>query len=358
VQMPSPAHARLALRLRRLRREQWPDVSLTQHDVARALSGSRSLGPAAVSSWESLTAPKVPPAERLMAYARFFATRRSIEDGPRLLDKKELTDDEKRVCRELEAELIALRDAALGGARSHPDVTIRRTWNFSDSGPVTIVCAQLPAEETGSLADRADPNYSELLSFADLDAMVELHGHLRAENPAMDVFFKAATKVAPDDLSGHLILLGGIAWNDITRRLLGRIALPVTQVSDPAVESGEIFVVTESGKRRKLLPGWAEDDPTELVEDVGMLARVPNPINTSRTLTVCNGIHSRGVYGAVRALTDAQLRDQNERYLFDSFGVHTPFAVLFRVQVIQGQTMTPDFMASDTVLYTWSRDQR
>ena len=55
-------------------------------------------------------------------------------------------------------------------------------------------------------------------------------------------------------------------------------------------------------------------------EDVGLLARVPNPLNTSRTLTICNGIHSRGVYGAVRTLTDTQLRDGNERYISTNFG--------------------------------------
>ena len=57
-----------------------------------------------------------------------------------------------------------------------------------------------------------------------------------------------------------------------------------------------------------------------LAEDVGLLARVPNPLNSSRTLTICNGIHSRGVYGAVRSLTDAQLRDANERYIAANFG--------------------------------------
>ena len=50
------------------------------------------------------------------------------------------------------------------------------------------------------LAEFDDPNYTELLSYADLDALVELHGHIRAENPAMDVFFKTAPNVVPDDL--------------------------------------------------------------------------------------------------------------------------------------------------------------
>ena len=77
-----------------------------------------------------------------------------------------------------------------------------------------MICAQLPKAETGSLANPADPNYTELPSYAHLDALVELHGHIRAENSSMGVFFKLSSNVVPDDLSGHVVLLGGIAWNE------------------------------------------------------------------------------------------------------------------------------------------------
>src|SRR5262249_34414132 len=162
----------------------------------------------------------------------------------------------------------------------------------------TLICAQLPKDQTGEMADPADPNFTELLSLADLDALVELHGHIRAENPLMDVFYKAAPNVLPDDLSGHVIVLGGIIWNDITQRLSEMTDLPVRQVTDSSVTSGEIFVATVDGSDRKFLPKWERN--RRLTEDVGLLARFPNPLNSSRTLTICNGIHSRGVLGAVR----------------------------------------------------------
>ena len=38
----------------------------------------------------------------------------------------------------------------------------------------------------------------------------------------------------------------------------------------------------------------------ELVADVAYVARLRNPFQFDRTLTICNGIHSRGVLGAVR----------------------------------------------------------
>src|SRR2546430_7455837 len=54
------------------------------------------------------------------------------------------------------------------------------------------------------------------------------------------LFFKLSSRVVPDDLSGHLVLLGGIGWNDITQRLSQMIHLPVQQIEDPEVKTGEI----------------------------------------------------------------------------------------------------------------------
>ncbi len=346
----SPSLLRLAQRLRSLRVRHWPDVRLTQDALARALGGEEPLSAATVSSWESSTTPKLAPRDRMIAYARFFATRRSVEGEPRLVPTDSLTEEESVAYEALEAELLGLHDAA-GKPSSAEMVAVRRSWHFSDKGPATLVCAQLPEVETGSLANPADPNYTELLSYADLDAVVELHGHIRAENPTMDVFYKAAPNVAPDDLSGHMILLGGIAWNDITKRLSEMTSLPVRQVADPSMASGDPFVADVGGEEKRFLPVWSSSDHTDLIEDVGLLARVPNPLNSSRTLTICNGIHSRGVLGAVRSLTDARLRDKNEQYISASFSNTESFVILMRVTVMKGQTMTPDFNIPGRVLF-------
>ncbi len=347
-----PGLLRLAQRLRDLRENRWPEVELTQAALAKALSGEGHLSSATVSSWENSGSPKLPPRGRLTAYARFFATHRSVEaDPPKLLPLDALTDEEQSAFKALEAELIRLRDGARNpSARS--DVVGTRSWYFSDSGPVTLICAQLPDEETCKLASPADPNYTELLSYADLDALVELHGHIRAENSTMDVFFKLSSSVAPDDLSGHVVLLGGIAWNDKTQRLSEMTSIPVRQVEIPEIKTGEIFELEQGGDIKRFLPTWGDDGRT-LIEDVGLIVRTPNPLNSNRSLTICNGIHSRGVLGAVRALTDARLRDSNEKFITENFANPSNFAMLMRVAVIAGQAMTPDFNAPNCVLYRW-----
>lgn len=348
-----PAQLQLAQRLRQLRQQHWPEAKLTQSKLAEALSADETVKSATVASWESPTAPKLPPESRLLAYARFFATRRSVEtEPPELPELETLSRDERAAYEQLEAELLTLRNAARKPSLGE-QVAVSRSWHFPDEGPATLVCGQLPPSEAGPLADPRNPNYTELLSYADLDALMELHGHVRAENPTMNVYFKTAANVTPDELSGHIILLGGIAWNQITARMFEMARLPVRQIADPSLESGEIFVAEIDGETRRFLPRWRDDGRTDFEEDVGLLARVSNPFNSGRTLTICNGIHSRGVFGAVRSLTDARLRDRNEQYILSNFGNAKEFVILMTVRVIEGRTMTPDFNSPGGVIRQW-----
>jgi len=348
-----PAAAKqLAQRLRSLRLQQWPDVRLTQEKLATAFNVEEPLTPVTVSSWESQSSPKLPPPHRLVAYARFFATPRSVAAEPKLLPLEEFTEDERAAFKELETELLELRRRAAGDP-DEEEPTASRSWRFNDHGRVTFICTKLPADLTGPLADPLNLNYTELQAYADLDALMELHGHIRAENPLMTVHFKIPSELERDDYTGHVILLGGVVWNDITKELSKMAGLPVRQVVDPKLPFGDPFVAEVDGKKQEFWPKWADEKHTVLAEDVGMLARVPNPLNSSRTLTICNGIHSRGVYGAVRTLTDAHLRDTNEQYISEHFGHSGSFAMLMSVKVIRNKIMTPDFSSDGVVLYQW-----
>jgi len=87
----APGQQALAQRLRELRNS-WPGVVVPQRQLAQALRVSVSL----VSSWESATTPALPSEDWLQAYALFFATRRSLEGEPHLLEQRELTPDEEK----------------------------------------------------------------------------------------------------------------------------------------------------------------------------------------------------------------------------------------------------------------------
>ena len=136
MQPAPPAALQLAQRLRQLR-QRWPEARLTQDKLAVAFSAEENLAAATVSSWESLKSPKLPPRHRLQAYARFFATPRSVEEEPTLFPLDELTPDEKRAYEKLETELLRLRRCGQRGiTRRRADVQPivafprRRSGNF------------------------------------------------------------------------------------------------------------------------------------------------------------------------------------------------------------------------------------
>lgn len=352
---PEPAVA-LARRLRELREQSW-ETPLTQRELARVFSGSVPL----ISSWESLRSPTVPPAERLLAYAAFFATPRSIERSPyRILTNEELTPDERARRDGLERELLEARGRAL---HQLDDPTVHRVpargpwdglggpWQFRDGKPVTLVCSERPRQHTEPLPtpDNPDLFYNSLYSYSDLDALMELYGHIRAVNPAISVGYRKANELQPDDYTTHLVLLGGIQWNVATRVLLGRSEVPVTQVSPPGGRA-EYQVKDDSGEVVSYRADYFEDD---LVTDVGHFFRTLNPFNHRRTVTICNGITSRGVLGMVRALTDERFWDRNGVYLKDGFTGWRSYSVLTRVRIVDGAVLTPDWTDPDTRLHEW-----
>jgi hypothetical protein len=339
----------LARALRELRESTSPDHELTQAQLAAALSSEGRVASATLSSWESTTNPKTPSVGRVSAYARFFCTKRSLEGEPHLIPEDQLTPDEIDRFRELESQLLELFNP--DGHSAH------RTFQFT-AGPVIVICPTAPTDVLSPLAHEQDPNFTKMQQYGDLDALIELFGHLRAENPSLQVFHRLTSDVVSDDFSSHVILLGGIGWNKVTRRFQSATSqVPITQTAVDDLQSGDIFRVEASSGERSFYPEYEDlGDGKELIADVGFVARLRNPFKVSRTLTICNGIHSRGVLGAVRCLTDARVREENEKYLADRFP-GGEFAILLRVPVVTNETLSPDLQNPSSRLYEWTPNQ-
>jgi hypothetical protein len=161
-----------------------------------------------------------------------------------------------------------------------------------------------------------------------------------------------APRLESDDLQSHLVLLGNMAVNQATRLIAEQVGLPVRRVETPEISDGEVFEV--DGDPVKHLGPIFADDPPRLVEDVGLFARTANPANVSRTLTICSGVFTRGVYGAVRCFTDSPARFDNYEYLASRFGSARTFGLLMKVQVFDHATATPDLTNPDIRLHEWS----
>jgi hypothetical protein len=350
------AALRLAQRLRDLREHEWDDLTVRQAHVATALDAS----PATVSSYESLSTPKTPTTARLTAYAQFFATRRSVNGkGPTLCDPTSFTPDERERFEQLKAELLGLH-AAIGREPAVEEPKRRQLLQFPGTDAVVVVCPEAPRDSLGLLANEKSLNYTRLHRFADADALLEVFGHIRALNPNLKVFHRLPSEIQQTDLQSHIVLLGGIGWNPTTRRILShlRAELPFEQIDDKSVLEGDVFRVKKGKDREEqthfpVIEADTDTGKEELVEDVGLLARLPNPFNFGRTMTICNGIYSKGVLGATLAITDETVRPTNEQYLAERFPDGN-FAMLVRVPVWSGQPIAADLQNPYARLFEWS----
>jgi hypothetical protein len=377
VDSQDPRHV-LARRLRDLREVHFLGRKVNQSELAEALGGDgrRSLSVPSISSWESQTNPKVPPADRIRDIATFFASPRSLHEGvSRLLSIDEMTAPERVAREQLLDELTRLRREALDAAGASgtraaipgPRREIGQSlgagpYRFTENQDITIVCAQLPQEllERMPYTDPLDPDFIELYRYSELDSLFELYGHLRATNPTTQVNLRLAHELESDDYSAHLISLGGVDWNLATRSVLDSLELPVRQVNEWNKPGGAYFEVTEADGSKVAHRPSLEESSGRLIlrEDVALFARAVNPDNQKRSVTICNGMYGSGSLGAVRALTDARFRDRNAEYLKQRFGDSDAYCILTRVRVRPGTrsaTVTPDWTLPEWRLFEWSR---
>jgi hypothetical protein len=367
----------LARRLRDLREVHFPSRKVKQSELAEALSGDgrRAASVPLISSWESQTNPKVPPAVRIRDIATFFATPRSLDGRvSRLLAIDEMTAPERVARERLLDELTRLRREALDAPRASVSgtVTSSATQEIEESlsaGPyrinpgerITIVSALLPPKLVQRMpyTDPLDPDYIDLYRYSDPDALLEMFGHLRATNPTSRVQFRAPDQLEADHYTEHLVSLGGVDWNEATSSALERLQLPVRQITDWDTEGGAYFEAEEEDGRKVAHHPRLEmsGDRKILREDVALFARAISPFNRKRYLTICNGMYGRGTYGAVRALTDERFRDRNADFLRVTFGDAPAFCVLIRVTVQNGTVLTPDWTLPETRLFEWPRSR-
>ncbi|MBT0767824.1 helix-turn-helix transcriptional regulator [Kineosporia sp. J2-2] len=377
----------------------------------RQLSQAMGLSNALISSWESGNA--VPPEERLRAYARFFSSNRSIEGSVHLLPEDDLNEDETVAMEGLFEEFKRLRDQgseeAPPPAPPTPPAPPRasdvgelggRFLYYSDGQPITILCTPLSRRQLGYekgepdlgklppavqyAVNRRHPNFVRNLANGDIDPLVEIVGHLRAENPKAFVqWFTYDNVSSPDQLTGHLILFGGIddqlsdlpsGNQDTVGDFRDRLKTPVSVVWDnDGVEFDAEFVVTVDDDgvptidqneiksteafRSTFLAGDGGDDRgrqllhgvPQLTSDVALIQRSINPFNPDTTVTRFGGMFSRGTYGAVRAFTDARFREGNEEWLNRNLDPDD-FWMLIRVPVVANTTMTPAISNPGTLL--------
>ncbi len=348
---PSIPARRLAERLRDLREQEH----LTQKQLARALGGSIT----AVSMWEKPGSERLPPPPRLAAYARLFCTAKSFSAGPpRLLRDEELTAQERQKRAELYDELIALREraqstAAADGPGELPSAGPHGSiWHYSDGTAASIVDSVAP--DAPPYADPAHLNYSQYARFADVDTLLEVFAQVRADNPASMVRLLSPDELTQDFALNHLVIVGGAAIRQVSSQTPWiaqkiHIALPAARETDETY----IFECSVGDEKRTFGSSYVGG---VLTQDVGLIARIPHPIIPEKTVTVLSGITSRGVHGAALCFTDGHVKDENERYLQETFGNTDAFCILMNIPVANNVALPTNLWLENVRVYEWSAE--
>ena len=348
-EQPSIPARRLAERLRALREREHRQ--LTQGQLAKVLGGSDKLSTASISLWEKPNSDRLPPPQRLATYARLFCTSRSFTaEGPRLLRDDELTEEERQRETELYSELMDLRDRAQA-TDNPPAAVVQRTsiWLFPDGKAVSIVCSEAPNPPAYANPDHL--NYTKYARYADLDALIEVFGQVRSDNPAPIVRLLLPEELVQDFALNHLVIIGGAAVYDTAPYFAQDIPLPVAE-EIPDTDT-HLFRCNVGDEEREFTSSVVDG---VLVEDVGLIARGPHPYAPDRTVNILSGITSRGVYGAALCFTDPHVRRSNEKYLNDNFGNADAFCILMRVPVRENIALPSNLSRQDAVLYAWSAE--
>lgn len=346
----------LADRLRALREREYG--RFTQEQLASAVGSKNST----VSSWEKPGPDRLPPPKRLAAYARLFCTRKSFASGnPRLLRDEELTEQERQREAELYDELLALREQAQSAEQAQPQDAAAPAgeesssiWRFPDGAAVTIVCAD--AYEQPPYAKPDHLNYTRFARYADLDALIAVYGQIKADNPKSDVRIMPIEEFEAEDTERHVVIIGGkAADNPATSLLCSKLLLPRAEQKEykKGHKTWDSHIFRFDRENR---PFEASFDENNLIRDVGVFARGIHPVGQDLTVTVCNGITSRGVYGAALCFIDSegnpkesQRKLRNEQYVEEHLGGVSTYCIFMNIAVLKGKAVPPYLSDPDEV---------
>lgn len=358
MDQPPVPQISLAERLRTLREREHR--RLTQEQLASVFRSRNST----VSSWEKPGPDRLPPPERLAEYARLFCTSRSFDSGNlRLLRDDELDKQELQRKAELYAELLLLREQAQSAEQGQPREAAAPTgeesssiWRFPDGAAITIVCAD--ANEQPPYAKPDHLNYTRFARYADLDALIAVHGQIKADNPKSDVWIMPIEEFEAEDTERHVVIIGGKAADDpATSLLCSKLLLPRAEKKEYKKEhktwDSHIFRFRFDREDRTF---EASFDDNTLIRDVGVFARGSHPVGQDLTVTVCNGITSRGVYGAALCFIDSernpkesQRKLRNEQYVKEQLGGVSTYCIFMNITVFKGKAVPPYLSDPDEV---------
>ncbi len=211
-------------------------------------------------------------------------------------------------------------------------------WGFQPNDTVSFVFPELPQADRSDFASENASYFIRLHKFADLDSLFELKAFFAKHFPGVRTNEYTWRDAPNDALAGNVVVVGGIAYNEMMSDALERMNSPFTQVPAPA---GEVDSLIDTRDSHMYGPTWSSSGT--VTSDHGMFVRAPNPLNPASTMILINGVLTHGVLGATKCFTDRDYGPENCKVILDAVDVQPPqFAALMKVPVLASHVPSPN----------------
>ncbi len=201
---------------------------------------------------------------------------------------------------------------------------------------ITIINIIGPPSQRKTLFSKIQsPNYVYLDRLGDKDAMIEIMILLSRLYPSAKIRKIVANDFPDESLDENLVIVGGAGTdeepgNNICKTITEKINTQVSYINFEKMKVKGKEFLAEYDKNKKI------------IADHGYFARIPNPLNPRSTVIMIHGIHTYGVLGASRALSDQPLAIKNIQKILDKIGLNPYFESWFRVDVLNGIVKIPE----------------
>lgn len=197
--------------------------------------------------------------------------------------------------------------------------------------PTTIVVIGPDTRRVELLPTDATPDYSYLEFFGDKDTILEASVFLARTYSDSTLTRYPASWLPAALRSMPLVVVGGpndedgVGGNRVARQIMDHYELPITYHDD-------CEGLDYAGASYRT----AFDSEGHITLDWGLVVRVCNPWNTQVRALLIQGVHTHGVLGAFRAITDPSLMNSATTWAA-SLNTEDPlFSALIRVAVLDG----------------------
>jgi len=225
---------------------------------------------------------------------------------------------------------------------------IRDFWGFIEGvdKEIFVVCPVIPLEDRTQYSLPESEEYMFLEKFGDKDSLIEITALLNKLYPTMTVKKYTCEDMPKEGYESNLILIGGPGYNTIVKEILERINSPFNY-------DLEEDLLVDKFKNIKYGSKFSSGN---IVKDYGFFLKIPNPYNDTKKLIMINGIHTYGVFGVVKAFTTTDQGFKNCEQIIEKFGKDPSFCVLFEIEILNNQVITPKININNIISYPWEEN--